>query len=82
MDLLGRFSRQCRRESEKIDKGQAWDLINSGWRMFPQSDDAAIMSWYWRSPPKRPGSDGRLYRSTNQAWMALQRLDSKHEGQP
>lgn len=33
--------------------------------------------WYWRSPPKRPGSKGRRYLSTNQAFNAMQHLTAR-----
>lgn len=72
-DLFARFREQGEHESRKADRKQANDLIRAGWRFFPQGEDDEVMSWYWRSPPKRKGSDGRLYRSTNQAWMAMRR---------
>lgn len=68
---------ECTREREAKDIEQAWDLIKAGWRFFPVTEDSQVMSWYWRRPPRRKGSKGMLFLSTNQAWMALQRQTPK-----
>ena len=34
-------------------------------------------SWFWRRPPRKKGSKGRRYLSTNQAWMALRRENNQ-----
>jgi hypothetical protein len=51
-------------------------LLAAGWWFElpggPEADDE-IMSWYWRRPPRRKGSRGKLYHSTDQAYNALMR---------
>jgi hypothetical protein len=68
----------CYLQGQRDDKAQAWALIRAGWRFeFPASSDPDVMSWYWRSPPKRKGSKGRFYASTNQAYNALMKGEGK-----
>lgn len=56
------------------DRAQADALIMAGWRFeLPAIDDPDIFQWYWRRPPRRRGSRGRKYWSTNQAYNALMR---------
>lgn len=56
------------------DREQADTLIMAGWRFeLPATRNPDIFQWYWRSPPKRKGSKGRKYWSTNQAYNALMR---------
>ena len=63
-------------------------LIAAGWRyelpeIVNRKDitvqenrmDTEPWQWYWRSPPKRQGSKGRKYLSTQQAFNALNRLN-------
>jgi hypothetical protein len=60
-----------------LDRAQADALILAGWRWeLPKIDNPDIFQWYWRSPPKRKGSKGRKYWSTNQAHNALMRSRS------
>ena len=50
-------------------------LMAADWRWeLPQSvSDPEPFQWYWRRPPRRKGSKGRLFLSTNQAFNALRR---------
>jgi hypothetical protein len=51
-------------------------LLAARWRFeLPSHPDAdpEPMFWSWRRPPRRRGSRGQLYRSTNQAYWALLR---------
>lgn len=60
-------------------------LLQAGWRYElpevvnrkddkpPSKLDSEPWQWYWRSPPKRKGSKGRKYWSTQQAYNALLR---------
>ena len=75
--LFDAVGREIKREAEKRDKAQAWDLIHAGWRFEVPGDTSDVMSWYWRSPPRRKGSGGKLHRSTNQAWRAMKRAASE-----
>lgn len=70
LDLLARASFE---ESESLDLDQAMELWAAGWKSESVTPNSQVMSWYWRSPPKRKGSKGRQYLSTNQAWMAFRR---------
>ncbi len=72
-------------ESRRAGAKQADALIDAGWKFeLPEvvnhdpennHDWSGIESepwqWYWRSPPKRKGSKGRKYWSTNQAYNAM-----------
>jgi hypothetical protein len=78
LGLLSRIGKRfaergCRRE----DRKQANELLAAGWTIvLPDSHDAPVMAWYWRRPPKRVGSKGRLFMSTNQAWNAMRKETS------
>lgn len=49
-------------------------LIDAGWRFeLPNSPDSEPWQWYWRRPPRRAGSKGMFFWSTQQAYNALQR---------
>src|SRR5688572_18677930 len=55
-------------------------LIAAGWRFeLPEivnggsTLETEPWQWYWRSPPKRAGSKGRKFWSTNQAFNALKK---------
>ena len=52
---------------------QAIELWLNGWTSHPVTKTSMVMSWYWRRPAKPPRKVGRLFLSTNQAWMALRR---------
>lgn len=76
--------RESERETELANLRQAEALIDAGWRYeLPEivnrkEGEPAHMAtetwqWYWRSPPKRKGTKGRRYLSTNQAFNALNR---------
>lgn len=52
------------------DLEQAAALKKAGWTSEPPYPHAPIMSWFWRRPEPR---GGRLYRSTNQAFLALEK---------
>lgn len=67
------FRHRMAREHDRKYRAMAMALITAGW-VFEMSDYCDdMMSWYWRSPPKRKGSQGRLYRSTDQAYNRLMR---------
>ena len=61
-----------------LDRQQADALILADWRWeLPASlKNPDIFQWYWRSPPKRKGSKGRKYWSTNQAYNAMMRQNN------
>lgn len=60
------------------DRAQADALIMAGWKWeLPAISDPDIFQWYWRRPPRRKGSKGRKYLSTNQAYSALMREQSR-----
>lgn len=52
-------------------------LIMAGWHWeLPEivndhQGETEPWQWYWRAPPKRKGSKGRRYLSTQQAYNAL-----------
>lgn len=83
--LLACLSVKSRMDSDDKDMEQALELTAAGWTAEdpraktnlppPKNiwETTAVMSWQWRAPGKRPGKPGRLYLSTNQAFMALQR---------
>lgn len=66
---------QDARDRRERDLLQVRALLAAGWKYeLPEGhDDLEPMSWYWRAPPKRAGSRGRRYLSTNQAYNAMQR---------
>ena len=57
----------------KGERAQFWALTRAGWRFFPQGDDDEIKDWFWRSPARREGLKGRLFKSTDAAWRAMKR---------
>jgi hypothetical protein len=66
----------CRREARVREWPMVASLLAARWRFeLPGGPDAdpEPMSWYWRRPPRRRGSQGQLYRSTGQAYGALMR---------
>ena len=65
---------ELQHESRKKDIVQVRALLAAGWSFeLPASEDPEPMSWYWRRPPRRKGSKGRFYWSTNQAYIAMMR---------
>lgn len=52
------------------DLEQAAALKKAGWVAESPYPHAPLMSWFWRSPGPRGGT---LYRSTNQAFLALKK---------
>ena len=66
------YEGQQRSREEAMEQVSA--LCRAGWVFEPVTENSEPWQWYWRSPPKRAGSKGRLYRSTNQAFNALQRM--------
>lgn len=73
--LFSMCARAWKDQAEIRDLGQACDLWGVGWKSeTPHGErQSEVMSWYWRSPSKRPGKPGRRFLSTNQAWNALRR---------
>ncbi len=60
-------------ERDEKDMEQAVELWVAGWTSEKPSASCAVMSWYWRSPPKGKRPLGRQYLSTNQAYRAMRR---------
>lgn len=51
-------------------------LLLADWRFeLPALNDSEPWQWYWRRPPRRKGSKGRFFWSTNQAYNALKKED-------
>lgn len=73
------FEKRQRKDFED----QATPLMLAGWTMENVNPNNSkdfwrqtqIMSLYWRAPSKRPGKPGRLYRSTQQAFNAMQKAN-------
>lgn len=66
--------RQTRQEAIARDMVQVRALLAAGWKYeLPDVHDPDPMSWYWRAPPKREGSRGQKYLSTNQAYNAMRK---------
>ena len=72
---LSEWIEENKQKSHHQYANEAWELIRNGWRFeIPSGDyDYEAWQWCWRSPPKRKGSNGRLYLSTNQALNALRK---------
>jgi len=71
--VLMAWSQNCARNNTNA---QVSALLLAGWKFeLPGNGDYEYepWQWYWRAPPKRKGSKGRKYLSTNQAHNALQR---------
>lgn len=65
---------RTRWEMNRRGSRKAWELIRAGWKFeLPDSDDPEIMSWYWRRPPRRKGTSGRKFHSTDQAHNAMKK---------
>ncbi len=80
-EMLEIAARCGHKESNAADMEKALELSAAGWSPeiekqhtpHPFTGSVDVMSWYWRSPPKRQGWKGRRYLSTNQAWDALKK---------
>ena len=71
---LAILAAQCRQESNDNAMPQVRALLAAGWKYeLPGDGDYDVWQWYWRSPPKRAGTRGRQYLSTNQAYNAMKR---------
>lgn len=67
-------------EQRERDMPQVNALLDAGWKFeLPEivngwkRTSTEPWQWYWRSPPKRRGSKGRRYMSTQQAFNALRK---------
>ncbi len=80
-EMLEILARKGHKESNDAEMEKALELSAAGWQAelgpghvpHPFTGSVDVMSWYWRRPPRRKGSKGRLFLSTNQAYMALKR---------
>lgn len=72
---LGGMAARARCDDEAM--GQAYELWMAGWKNEPVTPNSQAMSWYWRRPPRRKGSKGMLFLSTNQAFMHMRRSQNK-----
>lgn len=81
--LDARASFEARSAVGSRDMDQAMELWAAGWKSEvpnPEHNDkhgfwsqSQVMSFYWRRPPRRPGSLGMRFYSTQQAYNALKR---------
>ncbi len=61
------------------DRDRILALFDAGWEpgyaavVFTDAVYTWPMSWPWRRPPRRPGTPGRRYASTTQAYNAMVR---------
>lgn len=71
LDVLGKAQMlQCSEDAmPQVDA-----LIAAGWLFEPVNENSEPWQWYWRAPKKGKRKKGRRYLSTNQAYMALQRI--------
>jgi len=77
-EMLSLAARHCHKQGNEAEMEKALKLSAAGWKAeihpqhtrHPFTGCVDVMSWYWRSPPKRKGN-GRLYLSTSQAFNAL-----------
>lgn len=68
------YKEQCKHEARMSTLPQVDALLMAGWKFeLPAINDPEPFQWYWRRPPRRKGVKGRLFRSTNQAYLALMR---------
>ena len=80
-EMLDIAAREGHKQRNDADMEKALELSAAGWtpELEPQHTPhpftgcVDVMSWYWRRPPRRKGSKGRRYLSTNQAWNALKK---------
>lgn len=82
--LLACMAAKSRMDADDEAMEQALVLTSAGWESIdprpahlpaPKNvmEKTAVASWKWRRPGKRPGRQGKLFLSTNQAWRALMR---------
>jgi len=69
--------RRYREEAHEKDFEQAIELWMAGWTSEPLRHGLEVMSWYWRRPPIGKRSRGKLFYSTNQAFMSLRRSQGR-----
>lgn len=72
-DELHQMGKKVMLEIRRASEKDAYELLAAGWMFEPVTEDSEPWQWYWRAPPKRKGSKGRLYKSTSQAINALRR---------
>lgn len=78
-EMLNLAARQSHKESNDEEMEKALKLSSAGWTPFlhsghtphPFTGTVDVMSWFWRRPGKRHGKPGRVFRSTNQAYIAF-----------
>lgn len=68
---MQRIMRQQAREREKRYRPQVEALLAAKWLPDPVHEDLEPWQWAWRRPPRRPGSKGMRFASTQQAYNAL-----------
>jgi hypothetical protein len=66
---------ECIHEGRMNALPQVDALLAANWMMQIPTHESASEPWQlqWRRPPRRPGSKGMLFLSTNQAYNALQK---------
>src|SRR5512144_492155 len=72
-EALKFYSDKIRAEQNDRDFGLAIELWQMGWKSEPLRPGLAIMSWYWRRPPRGNRKRGRLFYSTDQAYSHMLR---------
>ncbi len=66
--------REEERATHLLQLTQCELLIDAGWRFeLPMYDHLEIWQWAWRRPPRRKGSKGMRFASTNQAYRHLRK---------
>ena len=71
---------ESRHESNMNCMPQVDALLKADWKIaiFDMPETCTeLWQWQWRRPPRRKGSKGRLFLSTNQAYNALMREQGK-----
>lgn len=68
---LRRAGEQNRNDWNKACMPQVEALIAAGWRFELVREDSDPWQWAWRRPPRRAGSEGMRFASTQQAYNAL-----------
>lgn len=65
---------QCKHDGRMDALPQVDALMAAGWKFeIPSPSGTEPWQWYWRRPPRRKGSKGQLFLSTNQAFNAMTR---------
>lgn len=74
--VMAVHAREAMLESRRAGQKQADELMGAGWRFeIPSESATEPWQWFWRAPPKRANAQGRLYRSTQQAFNALKKTE-------